>query len=49
MTARHELVCDDPPLPKGAKRERQWRCACGVKFFGYDAPVRRAYRSHLES
>lgn len=45
-TVTHSLNCDDQPLPKGMRRERNWSCTCGQKFFGYDGAVRKEFSAH---
>lgn len=44
--AGHVLRCDGRPLGYRVKEERPWSCSCGAKFYGYDTPVKKAYREH---
>lgn len=48
-TATHSLTCQDRPLPRGVRKERNWTCSCGQRFYGYDASVKREHKAHAEA
>lgn len=42
----HKLKCLDADLDHGARLPRNWGCACGERFFGFDNKVIAAHRAH---
>ena len=47
-TEMHTLTCNDAPLIRGARKERNWSCTCGKRFFGYDATAKREHKAHRD-